>query len=90
MFMLFLIWAVLASIAVALVLLRKYVARNEDEFLHVGDPKASLQQENITRRIDAIDRWGRLVTAAVVVYGVALLCAYLYSGWQETQQVIVK
>lgn len=88
-------WAVLITMVCALIILatvRKYIARNEDDMLHVRDSESGVvvKQGRIANTLRAIDTWGKAITVAGIIYGVALLGYYLYLGWQQSQILVTK
>ena len=80
------VWAVFASIVVGLAIYRRVVAAHEDDTLHVLEAEAGMiaQQEMIARRLEVIDKWGKLLTIVTLVYGLLLACVYLYQVWEES------
>ena len=80
------IWAVLATIVVFLGLYRRRIYMKSDEVLHVLDAEAPLvsTQEVVGAQLVKIDRWGRLLTILVVVYGLAIAGLYFYRMFMDT------
>lgn len=80
------IWVVMALILVALALYRKLVSRRGDDILHVRDSEMPLISDQVVigKRLDWIDRWGKVATMVLIVYGLAIAAAYLYTGWQAS------
>jgi hypothetical protein len=68
-----------------LALYRKFVARNEDDLVHLADPTGQLiaNQQKVARSLQLIDRMGIAATIITAVYGVGLLAAYLYFGLNQ-------
>jgi hypothetical protein len=85
-FTLFLIWVVATVIVLLLALYRKILADRDVPSIHVLDNDADVvpQQAVIAKRLDNVDRWGKILTILVVVYGLALGAAYMYKAWQTT------
>jgi hypothetical protein len=78
------LWAVLAVAVVALLVWRKTVSSNEDDNLHVLDGEAAQKtaaQVAVAQKLDLIDKWGKIITVVVVVYGVILGGLYMYQSW---------
>ena len=88
MLTLFVIWAVLATIVLGLALTRKFAAREEDDYIHVNDARVNARQSAVANTLDIIDRWGKMLTIVVVVYGLGLLGAYMYISWQQAGQIM--
>ena len=84
------LWVALATAVVVLATVRKVASRDEDGYLHVRDAESRIthQQVSVAQRLDTIDQWGKMVTAAAVVYGLALLTGFCYIGWQNSLQIL--
>lgn len=84
MFALTILWTLLAAAVIGLALYRKIaVAPREDDLIHVGAGEERLisRQEATTRKLDAIDKWGKILTIVVIVSGLAIASVYLYQAW---------
>ncbi len=86
-------WAVLITMVCALIVLatiRKVIARNEDDMLHVRDAETGVitKQSRLARTLQSIDTWGKALTVGGIVYGLLLLGYYLYMGWQQSQAIV--
>ena len=77
------LWIVLAAVVIGMIAWRKLVTRGEDDSLHVMNAGASTHQEDVTHKLDVIDKWGKILTAITVVYGLILGGLYLYQSWVE-------
>jgi len=75
------IWALLALVVLAMAGYRKSISGQEDETLHLGDPVESTHQVQVAHKLDVIDKWGKLLTVVVAVYGLLLAIAYTYQNW---------
>ena len=84
------VWILLAVTVVALATMRKFATREENDCLHVSDVDAPLvaRQLSMAQRLERIDKWGKTLTAVLVIYGLALLAGYLYVGWQDSQNLL--
>jgi hypothetical protein len=80
------IWAVLATVVLALALYRRSIAAKEDDIVHVN-VDVTPKQEAINRKLEAIDRWGKILTVIVVLYALILLGLFLYNGWQNSGRI---
>jgi hypothetical protein len=78
-------WIPLAVIVLVLAIYRNIVASHEDETIHVleSDAPAVTAQVNLSRKLQVIERWGKIFTVVVVVYGLAIAGMYLYFIWQQ-------
>ena len=65
---------------------RRYVARNEDDFLHLEDPTGTLvrRQVQTARALSWIDHVGIAMTIATAVYALGMLIVFIYAGLQKT------
>ena len=74
------IWVVLALLVGMIVVRRTVLGFNEDDSLHLVPGELGMERQQIAKahRIEAADRWGKILTAVTAVYGVALLAAYAY------------
>jgi|HubBroStandDraft_1064217.scaffolds.fasta_scaffold919675_1 hypothetical protein len=80
------IWIVMASVVGSLALYRKYVSRGEVDILHLGANEGYHipLQEAMAHRLEAIDRWGKILTIVLIVYGVLIACGYMVLAWRST------
>jgi hypothetical protein len=81
------LWLVLAVGVIVMIAWRKVVARQEDDALHVMDVGAVSHQVDVAHKLDVIDKWGKILTAIVVVYGLVLGGLYLYQSWVEMSHI---
>jgi len=65
-----------------LIVRRTMLGFHEDDSLHLTPGELGMEQQQIAKahRIDAVDRWGKILTAVTSVYGIALLGAYAYKA----------
>jgi hypothetical protein len=77
------LWVALAAVVIGLLVYRKFVSAGEDDLIHVGDEAGSMisHQVSLAHRLDQIDKWGKILTAATVVYGAILGAVYVYQSW---------
>ena len=74
------LWGVLAVAVLVLLALRKSVAKNEDDSLHLSVGNVSQQQTAIAQKLDMIDKWGKILTVITVMYWRAGDCLRVRSG----------
>jgi hypothetical protein len=86
------LWAVIALSVAMLALFRKLVAQREDDILHLSEGSGQLieTQNQVARKLDAIDHWGKILTVVGVVYGLVLIAVYAYQFWQENTTYLVR
>jgi hypothetical protein len=88
MIVLTILWSLLALTVIGLALYRKVaVAPCEDDLIHVGSGEEKLipQQIAVAAKLDVIDKWGKILTAVVLVAGLLIASAYLYQAWLASQ-----
>lgn len=79
------IWAVLATIVVILAIYRRKIGSGADETLHVLDGEAGAMdaQTLVAKKLAVVDRWGKILTAVVVIYLLAIATMYFYTVFQD-------
>ncbi len=85
------IWSLSALIVIGLAVYRKMLSNQEDDTLHVTEGTARLVSEQVAnaQRIEVIEKWGKILTAVVVVAGLVLVAIYIYGVWQTGAGVAV-
>ena len=83
----FVLWVVLAVVVIGMIIWRKTVSSHEDETLHVLDAGAASQQLDVSHKLDVIDKWGKILTAIAVVFGLILGAIYMYQSWVAMSRV---
>jgi hypothetical protein len=78
------LWMLLSAAVVALIAYRAWVARNEDDSLHVMEAGLTAQQVVVGHKLEVIDRWGKMLTMVALVSGIALGSVYLIQNWEAT------
>ena len=74
------IWSVFALAVIVLLVMRKIVASKEDDQLHVLHGTVT-QQASVAGKLEAIDKWGKILTVVAVVFGIAIAALYVYSSF---------
>jgi hypothetical protein len=78
------VWIAMACGVAGLAIYRRLVAAGEDDMLHVLDNESHVAKQAATaHRLDSVDRWGKILTVIVTIYGVLLAAAYTYQIWIE-------
>jgi len=82
-------WLAITSAVIGLAVYRKLVARNEDDYLHVGDRDRArvLKQAAVSMRLDAVDKWGKTLTVVAVALGAILAAVSIYQAWMESLKI---
>ena len=78
-------WIPLAVLVGVLAIYRNMMASHEDETIHVldGDAPQIAVQAKLSRKLEVVERWGKILTTVVVVYGLIIAAMYLYYVWQQ-------
>jgi uncharacterized membrane protein len=79
-------WSVLVLVVITLALYRRMVTEKEDDIIHLSDTSGAVasQQVQMARRLESIDRWGKILTILSILTGLALAGWYGYIKWIET------
>ena len=71
-------WGVLGIVILLLLFYRSRIAAHEDDTLHVShDTDLVSEQAVLATKLGAVDRWGKILTIILVVYGLALAGYYI-------------
>jgi hypothetical protein len=83
------VWLAITSAVIGLAVYRKLVARDEDDYLHVGDADQArtLKQAALATRLDAVDKWGKTLTIVAVGLGAILAGVSIYQAWLESLRI---
>lgn len=80
------LWVLLALSVAVLVVWRKTVANQEDDSIHVLQGSVA-QQVHVAQKLEAIDKWGKILTAAAVIFGLILGAIWIYENWVLTSNI---
>jgi len=77
------LFGIILVLAVAsLAVWRKMIAMSEDDSLHVlADSNLIPKQEAVAHKLDAIDKWGKIMTIVAVVYAFLVVAFFVYQQW---------
>ena len=81
------LWVLLAAAVLALIAYRKVVSHEEEEAVHLYNIVEINHQAAISRKLEAIDKWGKLLTVVAFVYGLAVAAAYFYHVFLTTGSI---
>jgi hypothetical protein len=83
------VWAVLATVVVFLLVLRKWFVRHEDDTLHLHelDTAIAQRQSSLASLLNRVDWVGKSLTVVVLVYGMALLGRIFYLAWVDSLRI---
>ena len=82
------LWGLLAASVLVLIVWRKTVARNEDDQVHLLHTEAVPQQALVAQKLEQIDKWGKIVTAVTVAFGVLIAAIFVYQTWVQASTTI--
>jgi hypothetical protein len=84
----FSVWLVLTVVVLAMAAYRYLLVRHADATIDLMESsKIAAEQTKAFRRAEGIGRWGKILTAVVLVYGLALIVVLLHHAWQVSLQV---
>lgn len=84
-------WVVLALVVIGMAFYRRNIASHEDDMVHLsGEAKVIAEQEVVAKKLDTIDKWGKVLTVLLVVSGIALASMYGLRVWEESSKVGLK
>jgi len=88
----FILWLILGAVVAALAFMRKSIASKEDDTLHLGGGEAAMVSDQVTiaKKLETVDRWGKLLTIVLIVSGLILACFYGVHLWNETSSIGIK
>ncbi len=83
------IFMVLVIVTLGLALYRKFASAGEEDVVHLGAGEERMipNQVALARKLDGIDKWGKMLTVAAVVVGVAIAGIYTYQAWTDPGSV---
>ena len=80
-------WAVLAVIVLGLAISRRTIASHEDDSIHLTDGGAAVgEQVAVAKKLEGIDKWGKILTVILVITGLALAAVYAMQLWDATSK----
>ena len=83
------IWGVLGVGRILKIYYRSRVAAHEDDTLHVShDTNLVAEQEVLATKLVAVDRWGKILTVVLVVYGLAVAGYYIATTFGDSARGI--
>lgn len=77
-------WGILTLVVVALAIYKKSLDGHIDESIHFNNSEdaALRRQAAETHRSEVVERWGKALTAVVVLYGLVIVGILVYHQWQ--------
>jgi len=81
-------WAVLGVIVAGLAIVRRSVSAKEDDSIHLSAGAAVMgDQVAVSKKLEAIDKWGKTLTVILAVTGLLLVVVYGMQLWEATSKV---
>lgn len=77
-------WVVLTLITIGLAIYKKSLDSHTDESLHIGAGEDQLVKAQLAQshRSDLAERWGKILTIVVFLYGIVIVGMIAYHQWQ--------
>lgn len=80
------LWALVTTVVLVLFVWRVMVTKGEPRVLHVApeneEQMVEVREEvKLARKLDVIDRWGKVLTIVSAVLVLAVGAAWVYNGW---------
>jgi hypothetical protein len=85
------IWSLLAAVVLALAIYRKFLSTHEDVSVHVSEGASRLIPIQIAaaQRIAVVEKWGKTLTAILLLAGLILAAIYFHGVWINGSGVAV-
>jgi hypothetical protein len=83
-------WVLLVLAVIVLAFYRGFLTRNVDDVPHVASAASAgavNRQVAVTKKLESVERLGKLLTIVAVVVGVVLALAYGYTEWVRSSRV---
>lgn len=78
---------ILALIVGGLAIYRRTIAEKEDDTLHLSGSGENVKEQVATAaKLNSIDKWGKLLTLALVIYGLVIAGLYVYEMWEASSK----
>lgn len=84
----FIAWTALAVVLLGVALMRRQIASREDDSLHLANSEAALVtgQVELAKKLDTLDRWGKLLTILLAASGIALGSVWALRMWEAASR----
>jgi hypothetical protein len=80
-------WGVLVLVVIGLAIMRKNVAKKEDDYVHLsGDMSVVATQAEVATKLEGIDKWGKILTIVAVITGAILGVTYGLQLWEASSR----
>jgi hypothetical protein len=75
-------WLALGVVTISLAIYRKVLANHEDTSIHLAPGGGAIveHQADLAVKLGAIDKWGKMLTIATFVIGLAIGAKYVYEA----------
>jgi hypothetical protein len=77
------LWVILASVVLFLIGYRWWIAKSEDDTLHLGESEVGVVSRQVVtgKKLEYIDHWGKILTAVALVWGLVVAGIAMYQSW---------
>lgn len=73
------LWGAMALLVIGMVFYRKVLTEREDDTIHLVDGDTHVDEQAVlAKKVEAVDKWGKILTVVLVVSGLAMLGYYTY------------
>jgi len=76
------VWSLIALSVLVLFIMRKMVSSKEDDNVHILHGTVT-EQVVVAKKLDVIDKWGKILTVIAVVLGAAIAVLYVFSAFGD-------
>jgi H+/gluconate symporter-like permease len=82
-------WAALVAAVVAVAFYRKWIAREEDDTIHLSEVQTEVVKHQLVteKRLERVDGIGKVLTVALILYTLAVVGRIVYLGWLDSAQM---
>ena len=76
------VWSLIALSVLVLFIMRKMVSSKEDDNVHILHGTVT-EQVVVAKKLEVIDKWGKILTVIAVVLGAAIVVLYVFSAFGD-------
>ncbi|HTS63785.1 MAG TPA: hypothetical protein VMH28_17290 [Candidatus Acidoferrales bacterium] len=76
------VWSLIALSVLVLFIMRKMVSSKEDDNVHILHGTVT-EQVVVAKKLEVIDKWGKILTVIAVVLGAAIAVLYVFSAFGD-------
>jgi phage terminase Nu1 subunit (DNA packaging protein) len=82
-------WLIMLAVLIVVALYRKWLARTEDDTVHLSDFEGRIvhHQATLAKQLERVEMAGKVITIAFVLYTLTLIGRIIYLGWMDSLQM---